>query len=519
MKLKTVVFAATGVALVALLATLGYLVWKRKQAKLAGQRPTQSAPASPEQESPSINGGGRYRKADPANETGRPLPGNAGAIAVSSDAQAVNGAIPRAPAGAGEPEPQPAAATLQAPAERGYKRHMANPLVSGTPANTALPFEISHLHNRAKNNGSGDISSRVIGSVSSTVNGIRDAGNHGRASVLDGLPPEAADLIPDGVKDALAGVSPDTRAQVIAQMGYGRQTGAAAQAAASQPVATGRRTARAAQVAAPTPYYLHPGRLIEVQLINTLESFAPNSPVLGLVVHDVRSMSGEVVIPAGSHIVGYTSGHNRDRIFCQNNYRVILTSGEFAGRSLPITAATMTAQNSFMLNKQGDAEMVFFGPNDMKVGLCGYIIRPKGWTEAGVFGAAFLKKFTETRMDTNTNALTGQQAPTNSLKNAGLSGTTGVIDKYADGLAKEMEDISPYVLVPGGNTSFYLFLNQPADIQVSSVPLAQDPRTVEAVEKATAKESSRNNSINNLIANPLGELQALQQKVSAMRGQ
>lgn len=436
MKLKKLLFIGLPVSiLVGGLCTAGYLKWKRKHslpatAAQAGAEPTK-APSRREVRA----------AAEASSETGVPMLNTPNVGQPDEKSVIINPNVPPAAPNRVEMDNGKAKVTMN----RG--------LIPPTQGQyTDLDFTISHLRNRSSEGG---VMKTVAGAVGMSAEDL---------SALEGVSPELA----KEVKRRLAGLP-----QAIKTGGGtpGPYYGGSAFTGGVQ-----RRP-----VAHPSPFYLHAGTLVEIQLINTLESFAEGSPILGVVVHDVVALNGNIVIPAGSRYLGHTAGSDKDRIFGAPDGRIVITDGEFFGRSLPIYGKTMTAQNAFLLDKKGKAEFIFFGSDDMKVGIVGHLIVPQNWNEAKLFLSEAIKNLTPTQMQTQTGQFSGQQVPTiTSGKNALINSGSGALNRYAEGLEKEIQNNAPYVLVPGGKT-FYVCLEQPADMQISSIPLAQDPEATERV--------------------------------------
>lgn len=480
MKLKRIAIILGALAAIAICVGV-FMKFKRKSAAkvhpAAATAPAQPATAGASEDiTPEPSADTKPKRSSyNSPEVGSPM-GGTGRYATSSGSQVVNDGIAKAQPSQTQPQGDEGATT---DTKGGRQRKFGN-IVTGESHEGGLPrFALSHLHSRADD--------RSFASKTPAGEAIE---------ALNDVSPELADAL----KKRMAGgnTNPATLITDFAKK-LKADAGNVPAGVEGEPSIGGQRRRAAAQQA-PSPYYLHHGTLVEVQLVNTLESFSPG-PILGTVVHDVRSLDGELVIPAGTRAVGMMSGSNKDRILAQADWKMILTGGDFAGRCLPLTGSIMTAQNGFILDKDKTRpEFVVFGPDDMKVGMVGYLIQPKGWNDLKLFAAEFINKMGSTQMSTNTGSLTGQQTPDNSVKNAFIGGGQGVMNRYADGILKEVEANSPFVLVPGGR-SFYIFLTAPADMQISSVPLAEDAEATARAEDAENKEILRSKRLAGTQAN------------------
>ena len=70
------------------------------------------------------------------------------------------------------------------------------------------------------------------------------------------------------------------------------------------------------------------GRLLQCQLVNTLESLTPNTPIIGLVVEDLW-FNKNLIIPAGSEVHGQAHVDRvRERIASNSSWKVVCRTGE-----------------------------------------------------------------------------------------------------------------------------------------------------------------------------------------------
>ncbi len=213
--------------------------------------------------------------------------------------------------------------------------------------------------------------------------------------------------------------------------------------------------------------YLPYGTLIPCKLVNTLDSTADGSPVIAIVLEDMKNIDpdgvSQVVIPAGTFAILDSSapGHERDRIAADGRWMFVWrTRDESNGLELQVDGRA--------LSRDYDPISQTWGQPDGRAGLRGELIQDlnkeriqEAARTAVESGLSALKEY-----DVSSNALTGQvlRNPLPSLRNAALSSAGAYIGQYSDQIRKQISDSGIYVQVTAG-TEFYLFPRQTIDLQ------------------------------------------------------
>ncbi len=190
------------------------------------------------------------------------------------------------------------------------------------------------------------------------------------------------------------------------------------------------------------------GRLVQCQLVNTLETISIETPIIGLVTQDVWH-DGNLVIPAGTEVHGRAKADRaRERIASLENWRLVFQNGD----ELPI--------HGFALDREFDTEGAGWGITDGSAGIRGQVLKSDSLAEAKLFLATALSGMAEGLVQTRTTALGNIMRGT--ARNAGVSGASKVLDTYAEQIQEAVKRDGIYVRVPAGK-QFYLYLNQTVD--------------------------------------------------------
>jgi len=221
------------------------------------------------------------------------------------------------------------------------------------------------------------------------------------------------------------------------------------------------------QAPAVSSRYLPYGTLIPCKLVNTLDSTADGSPVIAIVLEDMRNIDedgvSQLVIPAGTLAIldATAPGHERDRIAADGRWVFVWrTRDEHNGLELQVNARA--------LSRDYDPLTKTWGHPDGRSGLRGEVIQDlngqriqKAASDAVQSGLDALKEY-----DVTSNALTGQllRNPVPSLRNAGLAALGGYVGEYSDQIKKQIQENGVYVQVSAG-TEFYIFPRETIDLQ------------------------------------------------------
>ncbi len=181
-------------------------------------------------------------------------------------------------------------------------------------------------------------------------------------------------------------------------------------------------------------------RLLPCRLVTTVDSFSPETPIIGQLTEDVY-FRGELMIPKNTEVHARAQAVRfRDRIASQGTWTFIWGTGE-----------ELTV-NGLALDRDHNGD--HWGVTDGSYGLHGSPQRSDTAEEARLFLATFLSGISEPFKERQATAFGFQLAPT--AQNAALSGVGEVIDTYAKRLLANLERESVFIRVPAGRT-FYLY--------------------------------------------------------------
>jgi hypothetical protein len=206
----------------------------------------------------------------------------------------------------------------------------------------------------------------------------------------------------------------------------------------------------ARSVAHPAPF----GRVLQCELVFTVESFVESSPLIGLVVED-QWWDGGLVIPAGTEVHGTARvDRQRDRVFSDETWVLVLPRqpGHAHGRELEVSGRALD-------RVQPSANGTVWGMTDGSLGLRGEVLRSTSPDEARLFAASFLSAAAAGLQETGESALTGESRVLANPRNAALEGSRAVLDRLASRLAEEVARHGSYLQVPAGK-QFYLYVTQ-----------------------------------------------------------
>jgi hypothetical protein len=190
------------------------------------------------------------------------------------------------------------------------------------------------------------------------------------------------------------------------------------------------------------------GRLIQCELIVTVDSSSINTPVIGLVTEDVYH-HGHLIIPAGTEVHGSAQVDRvRERIASDGRWTLVWQTGE----ELRV--------NGLALDREKDADEDGWGITDGSAGLRGRLIKRDDLAEIKMFAATLLSGAAEAFTEKRATAFGSFAVP--SLTNAPLQGAQSVIDRYANQIQQSIERDGFYVRVPAGK-QFYLYVTQTMD--------------------------------------------------------
>lgn len=228
--------------------------------------------------------------------------------------------------------------------------------------------------------------------------------------------------------------------------------------------------------------YLPFGTLIPCKLVNTVDSNADGSPVIAIVLEDMRNLDdqgvSQLVVPAGTLAIleATAAGRERDRIAADGVWVLVWrTRDEQNGLELPVSARALSRDYS--------ASTGLYGAGDGRAGLRGEVIedlegkRIHAAAQAVIQGVLAASK----EYDVTSNSLTGQiiRNPLPTLRNATLAGGEAYVQQYADQIRERVQREGAYVQVVAG-TEFYLFPRQTLDLRNGrrgTMAVAQTPNS------------------------------------------
>lgn len=190
------------------------------------------------------------------------------------------------------------------------------------------------------------------------------------------------------------------------------------------------------------------GRLLQCQLVNTLESLAPQTPIIGLVTEPLYHQ-GRLIIPAGAEVHGQAQlDRIRERVVSSGPWTIVLQTGE------QLAVPGIALDREFAVDGSG------WGLTDGSAGIRGEILRSGSLEEVKLFLATALSGlatgFQQTRETPFGFRLQG------SVRNAGLAGASQVLNTYAQRVTEAIQRDGLYVRVPAGK-QFYVYVTDAID--------------------------------------------------------
>jgi hypothetical protein len=190
------------------------------------------------------------------------------------------------------------------------------------------------------------------------------------------------------------------------------------------------------------------GRLIQCELIVTVDSSSINTPVIGLVTENVYH-HGHLIIPVGTEVHGSAQVDRvRERIASDGRWTLVWQTGE----ELKVSGLA--------LDREKDVDDDGWGITDGSAGLRGRLIKRDDLAEIKMFAATLLSGAAEAFTEKRATSFGSFAIP--SLTNAPLQGAQSVLDRYANQIQQSIERDGFYVRVPAGK-QFYLYVTQTID--------------------------------------------------------
>ena len=196
------------------------------------------------------------------------------------------------------------------------------------------------------------------------------------------------------------------------------------------------------------PDYAPFGRLLQCELIVTVDSSSINTPIIGLVTDDIWH-NGRLIIPAGTEVHGTAKVDRvRERIASSGGWTFVWQGGE------ELTVSGLA------LDREKEADGTGWGITDGSAGLRGELLKSDDLAEIKLFAATFLSGAANVLTEKEQTIFGSQTAP--SLQNAPLVGAQQVLNTYAKQILEAIQRDGFYVRVAAGK-QFYLYVTQTID--------------------------------------------------------
>lgn len=190
------------------------------------------------------------------------------------------------------------------------------------------------------------------------------------------------------------------------------------------------------------------GRMVQCELVITVESSTMNTPIVGLVTADVWH-NGRLIIPAGTEVHAAAKVDRvRERIASSGNWTFVWQTGE------------ELALSGLALDREKEQDGTGWGITDGSAGLRGQLLKSDDLAELKLFTATFLGG-AASGLTQKEQTIFGTQT-TSSFQNAPLLGAQQVINSYAKQILDTIQRDGFYVRVPAGK-QFYVYVTQTID--------------------------------------------------------
>jgi len=236
------------------------------------------------------------------------------------------------------------------------------------------------------------------------------------------------------------------------------------------------------------------GRLVQCELIVTVDSSTIQTPIIGLVTNDVWH-DGRLIIAAGTEVHSTAKVDRvRERIAGNGNWTFVWQTGEELNVS------------GLALDREHDGENGAWGITDGSAGLRGQLLKSDDLAEVKLFAATFLSGAAN-GLTEKEQTIFGSQT-TSALQNAPLTGAQQVLNVYARQILESIQRDGFYVRVPAGK-QFYLYVTQTIDrskaviggTRISSAKVAASSQSLESTDPLTRLQRNLQRMI---PANPEG---------------
>ena len=207
------------------------------------------------------------------------------------------------------------------------------------------------------------------------------------------------------------------------------------------------------------------GRQLRCQLVNTLESLVPHTPIIALLTVPLH-FNGRIVIPVGTEIHGQAQlDRVRERIMASGSWILVLPDGK------------QMQVSGLALDREFEEGSAGWGISDGSAGIRGEVLRNGTIEEVKLFLTAALSAVGRSLQQSQSTPF-GSFLP-NSGRNASLAGSSAALEAYAQRIADSIQKEGIYVRVPAGK-QFYLYVTETIDpdkpsLASISVPFTNSP--------------------------------------------
>jgi hypothetical protein len=216
----------------------------------------------------------------------------------------------------------------------------------------------------------------------------------------------------------------------------------------------------------PLAVYAPAGRLIQAQLVNTVDSANIDTPIIALVTDDLWH-AGQLVVPAGTEVHSRVRVDRlRERLVASGNWTLVWQSGQ------------ELAVHGIALDRGEHPTLQKWDGTDGTAGLIGEVLRSDSMDEVKLFAATFLSGLASGFQQTHETVF-GTQVSAN-IRNAALGGTSQVLNAYAQQILETIKRDGIYVRVRAGK-QMYLYLTETLDrsqARIGNLRVAAHPAPV-----------------------------------------
>lgn len=208
------------------------------------------------------------------------------------------------------------------------------------------------------------------------------------------------------------------------------------------------------------------GRFLRCKLLITVDSNHIQTPIVGVLLEDVYSVTHQLLIPAMAEVHGMAQSDSaEDRIGSQNQWVIVWKTGDNREVELPLTGIA--------LDHAPSPDGTGWGLTDGSAGLRGEEIRTDNLAEIKMllaeFGAGFAQSFAQSGLQSivtaNGTVLTSQS---NGFQQAAAQGAENAANLYAQQIADTVKREGIFIRVPAG-TDFYVYVTQTIDASQARV--------------------------------------------------